>query len=136
MKTALIYYSWSGHTARYAKERAEKENAEIFEVSEKNKPGKFKAFTWGCFASMRMKRAEIVPLTVSLEDYEKIIIMAPVWAGHPAPAINAVFDLLPAGKEIDVLLVCTSGTSSCEEKVRQLIESKECDLENFEHIKG
>ena len=136
MKTALIYYSWSGHTAKYAKERAEKENAEIFAVSEKNKPGKLKAYTWGCFSAMRMKSAEIIPLTAALEDYDKIIIMAPVWAGHPAPAINAVFDLLPAGKEIDMLLISASGNSSCEEKVRQLIESKECKLVNFENIKG
>ena len=136
MKTAVIYYSWSGHTAQLAKTRAEKEEAQLIEVKDMNRPGTLKAYTAGCFAAMRMKQTAIMPLATSLGDFEKIIIMAPVWAGHPAPAVNNIFDMLPRGKAIEVIMVSGSGSCGCKEKVQALITAKGCKMTAFENIKG
>ena len=136
MKTALIFYSWSGHTAQLAKARAEKEDAQIFEVKDASRPGALKAYTAGCFAAMRMKRTPVMPFSAPLGDYERIIIMAPVWAGHPAPAVNSVFDMLPSGKEVEVLLVSGSGSCKAGEKIRAVLEARGCKLMKLENIKG
>jgi hypothetical protein len=62
--------------------------------------------------------------------------MAPVWAGHPAPAINTVFDALPVGKEVAVVLVSGSGKSLCRKKVRAIVRGKGCQLVGYKDIRG
>ena len=136
MKTAVVFYSWSGHTRALAEARAKKENAELFEVKDEHRPGALKAFTSGCFASMRMKRVPTQPFTAPLKEYDRIIIMSPVWAWHPAPAILTAFDTLPSGKEVVVVLVSGGGKSACQEKIQALVESKSCKLAGFEDIRG
>ncbi len=136
MKTALVFYSWSGHTRTLATARAQKENAELFEIKDAQRPGALKAFTAGCFASMRMKRVPTQPFTAPLGEYGRIVIMSPVWAGHPAPAINTAFDALPAGKEVVVCLVSGGGKSACREKIQALVEEKGCTLVGYEDIRG
>lgn len=132
----VVYYSWSGHTEQIAKGKIEKEGADLFEVKDVRKPGTLAAYTAGCFRAMRMKRAPVKPIGITLDDYERIIIMSPVWAGHPAPAIYNVFDILPAGKNVEVYMVSGSGSSGCEQKVRALVENKACRLTKYEDIKG
>lgn len=136
MKKVVVFYSWSGKTEKLAKAYAEKIDAHLYEINDKRKPGTLKAYTLCCFAAMKMKRTPTLPLQAPLEEYDHIVIMAPVWAGHPAPAINTVFDTLPAGKEVEVRLVSGGGSSSCREKVESLVRSKGCKLMEFEDIKG
>ena len=136
MKTAVVYYSWSGHTRTLAEARAKKESAELFEVKDETKPGALKAFTAGCFASMRMKRTPTQPFKAPLGEYYRIIIMSPVWAWHPAPAILTAFDALPSGKEVVVVLVSGGGKSACMEKVQALVEFMGCKLAGYEDVRG
>lgn len=136
MRTAVVFYSWSGHTKQIAKVRAEKEGAQLYEIKDRQRPGTLKAFTTGAFAAIRMKRTPTTPFAAPLDDYDRIIIMAPVWGGHPAPAINAVFDALPSDKEITVCMVSGSGKSGCQEKIQALICGKGCELIGYEDIKG
>jgi hypothetical protein len=136
MKTAVIYYSWSGHTRKLAEARARKETATLFEVKDARKPAALKAFTAGCYASMRMKRVPVQPFTAPLGKYERIVIMAPVWVWHPAPAILAAFDTLPPGKEVAVCLVSGGGKSACRKQIQALVESKGCKLTEYEDIRG
>lgn len=136
MKTAIVFYSWSGHTAQLAKARAEKEGAALYEIKDKSRPGALGAYTAGCFAAMRMKRTPTLPFTAPLGEYDRIIIMAPVWAGHPAPAVNTVFDALPDGKEVAVCMVSGGGKSGCREKVQALVDSKGCKLAGYEDIRA
>jgi len=136
MKTIVVFYSWSGHTEQLAKACAEKEGAQLYEIKDKQKPGTLKAYTIGCFAAMRMKRTPTLPFEAPLGEYDRIIIMAPVWAGHPAPAVNTVFDALSSGKEVMVCMVSGSGKSGCKDKVQALIRGMGCKLIGYEDIKG
>ncbi len=136
MKTAVVFYSWTGHTRARAEARVQKENAELFEVKDAQRPGALKAYTAGCFDAMRMKRTPTQPLTAPLGEYDRIIVMAPVWAGHPAPAINTVFDTLPSGKEVVIVMVSGGGRSGCRSKVQALVESKGCKLAGYEDVRG
>ena len=55
--------------------------------------------------------------------------MAPVWAGHPAPPFNSAVKLLPAGTEVEVLLVSSSGQSDkSTAKVRALLMNRGCTI--------
>lgn len=136
MKTAVVFYSWSGHTREAAKARAQAEDAALLEVKDLKRPGTLHAYTAGCFRAMRMKAVPTAPLGFTLDGFERIIIMAPVWAGHPAPAILAAFDALKPEQAVDVVLVSASGKSNCREKLEQLAHEKGAKVVAFEDIKG
>lgn len=136
MKTLVIFYSYTGNTKRLAQELAEKESADIAEVKDVNRPGKVKAYLAGCFAAMRGKPWKIQPLSADLAAYDRLILLSPVWAGNPPPAVNALLEQLPDGKTVFIKMVSASGKSGCRERLEAVIKSKSCTIENFEDIKA
>ena len=136
MRTIVLYYSYSGHTKTIAEDFAKKESADIEEITEIKRPGRLKAFTSGCFAAMRGSMWPIKSLDADLVTYERLILLAPVWAGHPAPAVNSLLDRLPEGKEVYVKMVSASGKSDCINRLKTTIMGKGCTLVGFEDIKS
>lgn len=134
MKTAVIFYSWSGHTKALAQEKARLDGAALFEIEDEKRPGALKAYTAGCLAALRMKPALVKPFHIPFEAFDRIVIMAPVWAGHPAPAVNALWSELPAGKDVCFCAVSASGSSSCRDKVKDIVNRKGCMLSGYEDI--
>jgi len=125
MKTAILYYSLSGTTKTIAEKRAGETGADIFEVLEAKKRNGFTAFIPGCCQSMAMKSSAIAPPEINFDDYDEVVIMGPIWAGKPAPAVNAVIGLLPEGKSVS--LICTSGSGGNDlSKTAALITARGC----------
>ena len=135
MKTLVIYYSYSGITRAAAQEVAVQENADIVEIKDAKRPNVMKALTVGCFAAMRCKPWPVEPLDADWGAYDRFILMAPVWAGHPAPAFNAVFPMLPEGKAVSIQLLSDSGKSACRAKLEAAVAARGCTLEDFTDIK-
>ena len=136
MKTIVIFYSYTGNTKKLAQEIAAKESADITEIRDVRRPGNFKAYTMGCFAAMRSKTWLMEPIAVNLQEYDRLIIMAPVWAGHLPPVINALLEQLPAGKIVSCVAVSGSGHSSCKAQMEAFAKIKNCTLDKFEDIKA
>jgi flavodoxin len=132
--TIVLYYSYTGHTAKLAQTIAENADIDICEIKDQKRPGTLEAFTIGCLKAMRMRTAPIEPLQADLNGYERIVILAPVWAAHPAPAALNAFDMLPSGKIVEVYMVSASGQSSAKEKIEALIREKGCELLKYENI--
>ena len=135
MNHLIIYYSFSGSTRKIAEEVAEKETADIYEIKDFKSFGKLKAYTLGIIASIRGKAWRIKPLEIDMTGYEKITMLAPIWAANPPPAFNAMLEYLPADKPISIKMVSMSGNSECKERLESVIKSKGCTLESFEDIK-
>ena len=136
MKTLILFYSYSGHTEKIAKALAEKESAGMAQIESVKRPGRFRAYTAGCVAAMRGKAWPIRPLDVNFEEYSRLILLSPVWASSPPPAVHAFLEQLPEGKIIDVKMVSASGKSKCGERLEAVIKSKGGRLESFEDIKA
>ena len=136
MMTLVLYYSYSGHTKKIAKALAAKESHDIAEIKNIHRPGKLKAYSLGCFAAMRGKAWKIQPLDVDWDAYDSVCLMSPVWAGHPAPAINAALMLLPTGKSVAVSMISASGKCGCRERLEAVIKARGCVMESFEDIKS
>jgi len=134
MKTLVIFYSYSGCTKALAATVAA-EGHDTVEIRDARHPGKFRAYSVGCFAAMRGKAWPIQPLDAELAAYDRLILLAPVWAGNPPPAVNALLERLPEGKAVWVKLVSSSGKSSCKARLEALIAAKGCSLESFEDIR-
>lgn len=136
MKTLVIYYSYTGHTEKLANDIAAKEGVDILEIRDRVKPGKTAAYLGGCFKALCMKPGEIEPFEADLSMYEKIVIMSPVWAGHLTPPVNRVFELLPAGLELEIIAVSASGKSKAKDKVSMLLNSRGCRSVRYKDIKA
>jgi len=127
MATIILYYSLSGKTKPLAEKQAVETGSDVFEVREIKKRNGFTAFIPGCFQSMGMKSSAIEPLSADLAAYDEIVIMGPIWAGKPAPAINSIIGLLPAGKTVS--LHCTAGSGEANlSKTAALITDKGCTV--------
>ncbi|NLG23881.1 MAG: hypothetical protein GX558_00885 [Clostridiales bacterium] len=135
MKTVVMYYSYSGITRKLATRLAKSSGGGLVEMKDVKKPGKLYAYTVGCFAAAKQRRARLAPVTNSLAKFDRIVFCAPVWAGFPAPAFNNMVDMLPEGKAVEVYLVSGGGKTGCEPKVRALIEGRKCTLAKLENIK-
>lgn len=135
MKTLIVYYSYSGNTKKTAEALAESESADIEEIVSVKRPWKLKAYTAGIVAAIRGKAWPIQPLEKDLSEYERLVLLAPVWAGNPAPCFNAALELLPEGKSVAVKLVSASGKSDCAERLESAIKAKGCALESIEDVK-
>jgi len=136
MKTLVIFYSYTGHAKARAQSLAAKEAADIAEIRDVRRPGSFKAYTLGCFASIRGKRWPIEPVSADMSAYDRLILFSPVWAGNPPPAVNALLEKLPGGKAVSVKMVSGSGKSGCKDRIEAVLKSKGCSLEGYEDFKN
>jgi flavodoxin len=136
MRTLVIYYSYSGNTKAIAEKLAAKESADIAEIKDVKRPGKLKAYTAGCVKSMRGTAWPIQPLGMDLARYDRLILLAPVWANNPPPTFNAVLELLPKGKSVVIKMLSASGKSNCKARLEAAVKAKGSTLEGFEDIKA
>ena len=140
MKELVLFYSYSGHTKTAAENFAQENNFDICEIFDEKRPNKFVAYTAGCFKAMKGSGRKIKPLTidetpVKFEDYEIINIFAPVWAGHPAPSMNAVLKLIPSEKKLKLFMVSASGNSS-KDNITKRVKNLGLEIVGYEDIKS
>ena len=137
MKTLVIYYSYSGKTKEVAENLAEKESADLIEVKETTIRSKIKAYSLGCIAAVKRKQVDLQPFDSDFSVYDKIIIAMPIWAGHPAPAINRVISMLPEGKMVGLVMTSGSGNSKKSEAgTKDLIQARGCNVVSYRDVKN
>ena len=136
MNTLIVYYSYSGHTKAIAEGLATAQGAALAEVRDAKRPGKFKAYSVGCLAALRGKAWPILPLSADFAACDHLVLLSPVWAGNPPPAVKAALALLPAGKAVAVKMISASGESACRGRIEAALNAKGCTLEQFEDVKA
>ena len=135
MSELVLYYSYSGHTKKIALDTAAKYNLTTCEVVDEVKPGKFKAYTKGCYHAMKGVATPIKPLMVSFAEFGAVLVFAPIWAGSIAPAMNTALAKLPMGTKVSLRLVSRSGRSS-KEKITKRLKTLGLEIIGYEDIKG
>lgn len=134
MKELIVYYSFSGNTKKYAEELAKTTNADLCEITEVKKRGKFNAYTRGIVQTFKGTKSKINPVSIDFSQYDKIIIASPVWASNQPPAINSAIDLLPEGKSVEVIFISMSGKSESQ-KITDMIKAKKCEVVAIKDVK-
>jgi flavodoxin len=136
MKSVIIYYTFGGSTKKEAERLAAEMKAPIYRVKEARDRSFLGAFVPGGYQAMHRKASAIKPLDIRLQEYDRIIIGCPVWGGFPAPAFNAIAELLPKGKEVEVFL-CSGGgeTPKSDQGTKALIDKKGCTLVSYRDVK-
>jgi flavodoxin len=129
MRSAVIYYSYSGNTKSVAKVLIDtlREKGEVreIELTSLDEPNSF--FKQGGRAWKRI-RAKIAPADFDLSTYDLICLGTPVWALAPAPALNTYLDNCNGieGKEIILFTTYGSGTGNgrCLNYMQDILSKK------------
>lgn len=132
MKTLIVYYSLGGNTAWTAGRLAEALGADLLPLEPQTAyPHKGAAkFFWGGKSAVMGERPPLRPYVFAPEEYDRIILGFPVWAGTFAPPLRSFVlenrDALQ-GKRL-AAFACESGAGG-EKALRKL--GKLLDVERF-----
>ena len=90
MKTLIVYYSLEGNTAFTAEKLAEGLGAELLRLEpEKEYPSSgMKKFFWGGKSAVMGEEPPLKPYVFRGEDWDRIILGFPVWAGTVTPPMR------------------------------------------------
>ena len=120
MKTLVVYYTRTGNSKFAAETVATEVGADVEEVVDlKNRKGRL-AFLPAGRDAMQGKLTEIADTKRNPLDYDIIVIVQPVWAGSPTPAIRTYLknnDL--SGKK--VALFFTDASDKAVEKTKAIM---------------
>jgi len=131
MKTIILYCSYTGRTHALAVKKATELDCDMEEIRDVKKPSLLASIK---MASKREK-SEIMPIQARLDKYDKIIIMSPVWASHPVPAVNSLIECLPAGKLIEFYFNSAGGgTKKSAEGTKALASAKGCEVVGYTDV--
>jgi len=136
MKTIVLYYSFGGSTKAEAERIAAENDAVLCRVEETKNRSLLSAFVPGAPNSMNRKASEIKQIEQDLNSFGRIIIGCPIWGGYPAPAFNAIVEMLPRSKEVE-LFFCSGGgdTQKSSQGTKDLISKKGCKLISYRDVK-
>lgn len=129
MKSAIIYYSFSGNTRQVTNALAgfleQKGEVTIFEIKALNESANFFI---QCYRAFRKKRAVTAWVNYDLKDFDLVCFGTPVWAFGPAPAMNTYLDACPDIQDKSVLLFTTygsgTGNTRCLDYMQGLLSKK------------
>ncbi|HWQ58072.1 MAG TPA: hypothetical protein VN540_03555 [Clostridia bacterium] len=136
MKTVVLYYTFGGATKKEAERLAAELGTEAVRVREKKRRGLLGAFIPGIPRAMKRKASAIQPLGIDFAAYDRIVVGAPVWAGYPAPAFNAIVKLLPKGREVELFLCSAGGeTPDSSAGTVKLVEEAGCSVVSYRDVR-
>ena len=124
MKTAVIYYSFSGNTRRAAyaiidilRDRGEESIAvRIRPLKEE------RSFLGQCKEAFFAKKPELYRTLFDLKDFDRVILGSPVWAFKPAPAINTYLDKCSSLEGKEAFSFVTYGSGAGKQKALEIMK--------------
>jgi len=132
MKTIVLYISYAGHTKALALQKARELGADIEEITEVKKP----FVLAGLFRALKRGRPKIQPIRANLDSYDIMVLLAPVWAGHPVAPFNSLIECLPSGKKVEVIMGSSGGgTPESAEGTRAQITARGCEVTAYTDVK-
>ncbi len=89
MKVLIVYYSWTSNTKTVAEAVSAVTGGSLRPLREKHTRHKGSGFLGAAFGALTGARSALENPDYDTGEYETVFIGTPVWAMHPAPAINS-----------------------------------------------
>lgn len=130
MKEAVVYYSWTGNTQAGAEKAAELLGIPLIKICEKKERKGLTGFIKSGFQAANHISSELKPECISqANDYEKIVLMFPIWAGNLIPPIHSFLDQSDLNGKKFILVTDQADpnhgkSSEIQNEARKLIEGK------------
>ena len=123
MKRAVIYYSLSGNTEKYAEDLAHETGADLIEIRLKKAmpAARWKQLMVGGKQAILHQKPEIENIFDNVNQYDEMIVGTPIWAGQAASPINTILEHKEiADKVVAVFTLSASGNNArCAARLRR-----------------
>jgi len=129
MKSAIIFYSYSGNTAEVAEILAEQLTrngpVDTFRLEAMDESD---SFLGQCKRALFKKKAQIKDTVFDLSSYSLICLGTPVWAFGMAPALRAYIDRCKGAENKNLVLFTTfgsgTGNNKCLNEMQAILAQK------------
>jgi flavodoxin len=136
MRSAIVYYSYTGNTHRMAQvimDILKSKNEEIIPV--RIRPLKEDTnFLAQCIGAFFSKKPELYRTLLDLKSFDRIIVGSPVWAFKPAPAINTYLNKCTPLENKEAICFVTYGSGTGKDKTLENIK-KQLEVKGVRNIK-
>lgn len=135
MRTVIVYYSMSGNTAYVAQKMSEEIPADLVElVPKKAYPSTgIRKFIWGGKSAMMGDAPALMPYSIDLAAYDRVVFGTPVWASSFAPPLRSF--IAAHAKELEdkriAAFACSAGgdAGKCLSKLRDVLGREKLEAE-------
>ena len=137
MRTLVIYYSNRGTTARIAKAIIKATNATERELIDSNsRTGK--GMMSLALSAMLGWSSKLKNPNYALDGFDAIVLLSPIWAGNPTPAMNSFLKKVNLkGKRVLLGLVGAGDENlKAAEKLTKMVEAKGGSNTEVVYLKG
>lgn len=129
MKSAVIFYSYSGNTAEVAKALADELNKQgSTDIVRLEPSDESESFIGQCKRALFKKKAQIKDTIFDLSSYSLICLGTPVWAFGMAPALRAYIDRCKGAENKNLVLFTTfgsgTGNNKCLNEMQAILAQK------------
>ena len=123
MKTMVIYFSRTGNSKRVATKIADGLGLKPIEITDDNNWNGIFGFIKGGYYASANKSVDI-KVSGDFKDVDEYIVVSPLWAGGPAPAVREFLKQVPINS-VNLVLTCNgsdiqSALTKYENKVGKL----------------
>jgi len=119
VRCLVVYFSWSGVTAKVARYLAETLQADLEEIKCNEYKNLFWAIWYGLF--LKKKNLTLQPQKFDPGSYDLVIIGAPTWAGRPPLPVKVYLDLYQS--RLPKVAFFSTAANPREQKVLSTLEN-------------
>jgi len=135
MDTLVVYYSRTGSTRTVATALAHGVEGTLRELVDANpRTNMFAAV----MAALFHRSARLVDPDYDVARYETVVLMTPVWAGNPTPAVNAFVRAVNlTGKKVLIVALGASGENlATSSRLEKMVRERGGQVIGVHHIHG
>jgi len=135
MDTLVVYYSRTGSTMALAAALAHSVEGTLRELVDANPRTNMLA---AVMAALFRRPARLVDPDYDVARYETVVLMTPVWAGNPTPAINTFLRAVDlTGKKVLIVALGESGENlATSSRLEKMVRDRGGQVIGVHHIHG
>lgn len=104
MATMVLYFSRTGNSKRVAEKIAKELQTQAYPIEDHQNWGGFIGYIRGGYYASRNKPVSIT-ITADYKQADHLVVVSPLWAGGPAPAVRSLIKEIPPAK-MTLVLTC------------------------------
>lgn len=120
MKTLVMYFSRTGNSKRVAEKIAQKLNGQTACITDEESWKGAAGFAKGAMYAAKWETTHpVVSEKIDYAEYDRIVVIGPVWAGNPAPAVYSLImhEMAEHMNKVSLVLTCGGMNMPAPQKI-------------------
>jgi len=132
-KTLVIYYSLEGSTKKIAEWIGKETGVDVAAVHPRRelKAKGFGKYILGGFQVVTKQKPALQPFTLNLDEYDIVLLGAPIWAGTFAPPVNTLLSSYLKNKKVGYFYCYEGGDKNAVAKAKRAVNKENTLISAF-----